>query len=82
LLARPKGIWQWLFLSALPAIFFVVMAVPWLRDFFALQLPPFSVSAAIILIEAVSAVTLLAINLAGARRVVQVRGFSHTHNQH
>jgi len=82
LLARPKGIWQWLFLSALPAIFFVVMAVPWLRDFFALQLPPFSVSAAIILIEAVSAVTLLAINLAGPRRVVQVRGFSHTHNQH
>ena len=72
LLARPQGIWQWLFLSALPALLIVVMAVPWLRDFFALQLPPFSVSAAIILIEAISAATLLATNLAGPHRVVQV----------
>ena len=69
LLARPKGIWQWLFLSALPAFLFVVMAAPWLRDFFALQLPPVSVSAAIILIEVVSAAALFAINLADPHRV-------------
>ena len=72
LLARPQGIWQWLFLSALPILLFLVMAIPWLRDFFALQLPPLSVSAAIILIEAVSAATLLATNLPGSHRVVQV----------
>ena len=72
LLARPQGIRQWLFLSALPALLIVVMAAPWLRDFFALQLPPFSVSAAIILIEAISAATLLATNLAGPHRVGQV----------
>jgi cation-transporting ATPase E len=59
LLARPRGIWQWLALSALPALLFAIMMVPWARDFFALELPPLSVWGAIVLIDAISTVTLL-----------------------
>jgi cation-transporting P-type ATPase E len=59
LLARPRGIWQWLALSALPALLFGIMMVPWARDFFALELPPLSVWGAIVLIDAISTLTLL-----------------------
>ena len=59
LLARPQNVWHWLFLAALSAVLFAIIALPPLRDFFALQLPPLSVWAAIIVIEAVAAVTFL-----------------------
>jgi cation-transporting P-type ATPase E len=61
LLARPRGFWQWLALSTLPALLFGIMMVPWTRDFFALELPPLSVWGAIVLIDAISTVTLLVI---------------------
>lgn len=59
LLARPRGVWHWLFLAALAAVLLAIVALPPLRDFFALQLPPLSVWAAIIVIEAIAAVTFL-----------------------
>lgn len=59
LLARPRGVWQWLFLAALPTVLFAIMALPPLRDFFALQLPDLSVWAVIFVIEAIAAVILL-----------------------
>ena len=65
LLARPRGVWQWLSLLALPALLFVIMTVPRARDFFALQLPPLSAWVAIVLIAAISAVTLLVIERSG-----------------
>ena len=59
LLARPRGVWHWLLLAALSAVLLAIIALPPLRDFFALQLPPLSVWAAIIVIEAIAAVTFL-----------------------
>jgi cation-transporting ATPase E len=59
LLARPRGVRQWLFLTALPALLFAIMTFPPLRDFFALQLPPLSVWAVIIVVEAIATMILL-----------------------
>lgn len=59
LLARPRSAWQWLFLSALPALLLVTMTVPGALAFFALELPPPSVWVAITVIEAIVVVTLL-----------------------
>ena len=59
LLARPRTILEWLFLAALPALLFVVIAVPKMRDFFALEFPPFSAWAAIFVIVAGAAAALV-----------------------
>jgi cation-transporting P-type ATPase E len=67
LLARPRGIWQWLSLSTLPTLLLVIMVVPKARHFFALQLPPLSVLVAIVLIEAISTVILLVTERSAAK---------------
>jgi cation-transporting ATPase E len=59
LLTRPQRLWQWVVLSALPAMLGIIMLVRQLRDFFALQLPPLLVWAAVTLIVAASTVALL-----------------------
>jgi TctA family transporter len=46
-------------LATLSTVLLAIIALPPLRDFFALQLPPLSVWAAIIVIEAIAAMTFL-----------------------
>lgn len=67
LLARPRGVWQWLFLSALPTLLVVILAIPSVRHFFAIEVPPLSVWAVLAVIEIISALTLL-ITLRSDRR--------------
>jgi cation-transporting ATPase E len=54
LVARPRGLLQWLFLSGLPAILALILVMPGFRDFFALELPSASVWLAIAILEALS----------------------------
>jgi hypothetical protein len=56
---------EWLFLAALPALLFVVIAVPKLRDFFALEFPSSSAWAAILVIVAGAAAALVTTERSG-----------------
>lgn len=60
LLARPRNVWHWLFLMALPAVVAAIMATDQLRDFFALQLPPLPIWGIVVAIVAVAAAILFA----------------------
>jgi len=59
LLARPRGVRDWLLLAVLPVVLSAIMAFPPLRDFFSLQLPSLLVWAVIIVIEAIAAAIFL-----------------------
>lgn len=58
LLARPRTTWQWAFLAIFPALLVVVVSVPRLRGFFALDLPPAPVWAIIALIVGAAAASM------------------------
>jgi cation-transporting ATPase E len=42
--ARPFNLWKTLLVAAMVGAVGIILAVPWLRDFYALQLPPADVA--------------------------------------